>query len=955
MNTLRHTFLLLFSLSVLHLSAQIYEQDFTNGIPSNWVTITQAGFDFVSAFNGEASLFKQSDGDEVLLVGTESLDLSVYTKWEVDLYAYNLAFTSDTKPDIFFGILTDPSDIGSFQPFHVENVDNEVAETFEIYIGGLSGQGHLCLLMVGEKSNITYFDNWKMYDDDFQQNTPWAVANLTATPGTSGGSDVTMNFTSPNVDVDGDALTELTSVDFYFNGLLLHSFDSPTIGGDESVTFDVPAPGYYKFEVIPVNSAGNGNSVFTETFWAGLDFPAEPLNIQIGHVGADVTMNWSTPTVGANGAFFDGVIASYTITRSDGTVYMLPGDAITFSETLDILGTIEYAVVANNTAGAGLPGISPAIHYDSDDYLLYEDAWVDVVQSPADPPLGYSFFWQTTTTNQNAYWSHFYSNLAGGDAGEFSLLWAGAGSPDDEVRLISPKMNTTGLPAVIVEYIHSNDWNAGAQPYQFALETTSDGVTWNVVEEITIDGILQEDVIRSISNSDVGSPDFQIALTMRGNASSPYFLRIDNMRVYYSPSTDVAIKNFAAPATIQPNDALPLSADIVNNSTTDVGCTARCQIKERFGGSAVVFSSEIAVANMGVGEVLNIGFDEWTAVEGEYIIEVSVENPDDENTANNVHTQHLNVFKLQPRSHVIIEEFTGTWCSGCPGAALGIEDLYNFGRPVAAIAYHRSDPYETPEVQERMDVYGVWGFPWVNFDGIRTVTGGHQTLSVVNLYLPEVDAREATDSPVEIDFNYSEFNGTDYSAQVILKSETAIQNPHLQVVAVVTESEIPEDWLGLTKVDYVDRYYASQSVDLSSNFHSANFQFDIEGFINPDHAELVVFVQDTLSKEIWNGTSIDLNTIIDDTNEELYRPDFSIYPNPASDALFVKFDLHRAVEDFSVALMDGLGRVVAVQEVDYAEREQFVKFDVSGLAEGVYFVRMEVDGVVGMKKVGVVR
>jgi len=954
MTTLRHIFSLIFTLFVLNLSAQVSVQDFNNNaLPPGWITITQAGFDFVNVFGGEANMFKQSNGDEKLLIGTESLDLSSYTKLEVDLYAFNLNFTSDTKPDIHFGVLTNPSDINSFQAFHVEHVTNETAQTYEVYIGGLTGQGHLCLMMIGEKSQITYLDNWKLYDDDFQQNTPLAVSNLSATPGPMGSNQVTLDWTSPSIDVDGDPLSELTSVEFYSNGVLIHSYDSPTIGAVESETFSIPFGGYYKFEVIPVNSSGEGNSAFTTTQWIGLDFPSEPINIQISNDEADVNLTWTPPTTGANGAFFDGVINSYTVTRSDGAFYSIPGDVTNFSETLDILGTVDYTITANNSSGVGLPATSPAIHYDSDAYLLYEDVWVDVVQSPNDPPSGNDFTWTTSTTNAQAYWTHFSSSLAGSDPGEFSLLWSNSSSGNDVVRLMSPIINTTGLPAVIVEYIHYNDWNAGAQPYQFVLETSSDGLTWNVVNEWTISGPMNEDVIKSIANSDVGSSTFQIALTMKGNSASPSFVRIDDMRIYYQPSTDIAVASFSAPATIEPGNIIGLSAEIVNNSTSMVGCVAKCEIKERF-GAAVVYENEIQVNSMNVGEILNLGFGDWTAQEGEYVIEISVQNDDDEDASNDIVQQNLNVFQLQNRSHVVIEEFTGTWCAYCPGAALGIEDLYNMGRPVAAIAYHRNDPYETPEVQERMDVYGVWGFPWVVFDGLVDVTGGDQTSSVVDLYIPVMNIREAIGSPVGIDFYYNNLTGNTYDVTVDVSSATVIQNPNLELVAVVTESEIAEDWLGLSKVDYVDRYFASSSISLGNQFDRKSFEFTIDAAVNLDHTELIVFVQDTESGEIWNGNVIDVNSLVD-TKEAIYRPDFTVYPNPVSDDLYVKFDLQQRPNDFSIQLLDGMGRVILNKEIQDAENEQFIKFEASDLPQGIYFVQMNFDGQVAMKKVNIVR
>ena len=107
---------------------------------------------------------------------------------------------------------------------------------------------------------------------------------------------------------------------------------------------------------------------------------------------------------------------------------------------------------------------------------------------------------------------------------------------------------------------------------------------------------------------------------------------------------------------------------------------------------------------------------------------------------NDIITRELNVLLLSDRNLVLMEDFTGTWCTYCPGAALGIADLFDDGYPIAAIGLHRQDPYETPDVQDKMDQYGVEGFPTMVIDGVIKLAGGHQTQSVAYLYIPHIGA-----------------------------------------------------------------------------------------------------------------------------------------------------------------------------------------------------------------------
>ncbi len=928
----------------------MYIQDFTNGIPGNWVTYTEAGFDFVTDFGGEANMFKQSSGDEILMIGTEQLNLGDYSKFEVDMYAFNLAFNSDTKPDIHIGVWTDPSDKNSFQALHVVNVANEQAQTYEVYIGGITGMGHLALKMVGEKSQITYLDNWHLYNDNFEANHPLAVSNLAMTPGPLGSSEVNISWTNPSLEADGDPLMELTSIQFLVNGTSVYTHNNPTIGADDAADINLPFPGYYRFEVIPVNSAGNGHSVFTETTWIGLDFPAAPLNVQILNSGPDVEISWEPPTMGSNGAYFDGVITSYSIFRSDGGFYSIPGNVTSFSETLDILGTVDYKVQANNSSGDGDQATTDAIHYDGDDFLLYDDLYVDIVNSPGDPILNYDFAWNSVSTTPQSYWTWFSSDIAGKDNGEFALISSNSFLPNQEVRLVSPVLNTSGLPAIIIEFTHYHEPDNNTS-YSWVLETTSDGGnTWNEVQEWIIDQQVTEDIIKSIANADVGSDQFQFSITMKGNTQFPGVItRVDNIRAYFQATTDVAVFDFNSPTTYEPGNALPFSADIVNNSTSVVNCVAKCTVKERF-GSNVLYENEVPLNNMNVGEIINVSFGSWNTVEGEYVVEISAQNDDDGDPENDIWARNLNVFQLGAREVVVIEEFTGTWCTYCPGAALGIEDLYALNKPVAAIAYHRSDPYETPNVQGRMDLYSVFGFPTVMIDGLAKITGGHQSQSVVDQYLPDVDERAAQGSPVSFEFTHADLNTGIYDVTVKVNSLSPIQNPNLKLYAVIVESEIQEDWLGLTQLDFTERAMAEATINLSSNSDELSFQFSLDPMINTDHTELTVFVQDMESLEIWNGSVIHLNTKITSTEEEIYDPLFEVYPNPFSNEFFIKLELD-SPQDLSIRLLNVFGQAVFQTFIQKAQYQDYVKINPEDLSDGIYYLELDFEGKKVIKKI----
>jgi hypothetical protein len=73
-------------------------------------------------------------------------------------------------------------------------------------------------------------------------------------------NDLEFNITwiNPAIQRNGDPLTELTAVHITRNGELIHSVNSPVIGGIENFTDVLAEPGYYAYRIYGENSAGLG-------------------------------------------------------------------------------------------------------------------------------------------------------------------------------------------------------------------------------------------------------------------------------------------------------------------------------------------------------------------------------------------------------------------------------------------------------------------------------------------------------------------------------------------------------------------------------------------------------------------------------------------------------------------------------------------------------------------------
>jgi len=925
----------------ISLHAQVYSETFDgNSLPIGWLDYSEVGFDFVNNYDGSVSLFKQSEGDEIIMLASPELDLSLYSYMEIDFNGSSLAFGSDARPFLHIGILETPEDFNSFRSIYELKAENSNFETLRIDLGAYTQTSNITFKMVGERSQIIYLDNFNLYDDPVQADFPIAVQDISVEPATDGSTDLAFTWVNPGFEADGDVLTDLAHISVRSDGSEVIRFEDPIIGELQTFTGTLPSSGFYSFEIVPVNEAGNGHPVTTPKVWAGLDLPGAVTDLSIIQSANNATLSWSHPTEGSNLGFFDGILESYIITRSDGKEFTIPGSETSFEDILDTEGSINYTIVPTNSSGDGDLSQTEGIFYVTEEHLYYEDFNYDIVKALGEDS-DFAYDWTVQTNGTNSSWEWFPTNFIGQNEGELSWIWTGSGNANDEVRAVSPVINTTGYDALSLNFNYYFE-DAGAQDYSVIVQTSSDGGnTWTDADEIVISDFVQGAYTKTIANADVGSDNFQFALNRKGPANQNPFMRIDNIRLRYQPGVDVRALDIDFSEEIQPGDVIDFTSIFDNNSSTVVSGTASLILIERFSSIPTqVFEYIVDIDDMPIGETLEDTFESWTAIEGEYIIELTLSNADDVTLENNTISKNLNVFRMQERELIVIEEFSGTWCSACPGAALGVEDLYLEGYNVAAITYHRGDDYETGIVESKMEKYNILGFPSVVFDGVTKVEGGDQSNSIVETYRPVTESRQAALSPVHIELEYAEFTdpgATDpkqYFVRGNVISETPMNNPNLELIAVVTESHIEEEWQGLEFLDYLQRDYTSQLIDLSSGTGAFDLSMAfITADINPNNADVILFVQNLDNDQIYNATT---RRLVDNLNsvKEIEIP-FSadIYPNPGHDQIRVKLNDH----DFTKYRIVNLqGQII---ETDRILGDQF-EVDVNNYKPGMYIIEL---------------
>jgi len=217
---------------------------------------------------------------------------------------------------------------------------------------------------------------------------------------------------------------------------------------------------------------------------------------------------------------------------------------------------------------------------------------------------------------------------------------------------------------------------------------------------------------------------------------------------------------------------------------------------------------------------------------------------------------------------VVLEIGTGTWCQYCPGAANGADQLIAEGKNVAVIENHNGDVYANTFSNARNSYYAISGYPTGVFDGTNSEVGGAACPSgnVYSTYLSDYNAAYAIPSPITLCFSGTSVGNT-YTINVSVTKLNNYTGNDLRLHLVLTESNIPVSWQGcMNEVNFVNRLMIPDVNGSSVNFATNNTQlytltFQKDPAWNAAECELVAFVQDNSTKEIFNGIKSPLNTL----------------------------------------------------------------------------------------------
>lgn len=181
---------------------------------------------------------------------------------------------------------------------------------------------------------------------------------------------------------------------------------------------------------------------------------------------------------------------------------------------------------------------------------------------------------------------------------------------------------------------------------------------------------------------------------------------------------------------------------------------------------------------------------------------------------------------------------------------------------MAVLEHHYSDPYQNEHALARISYYGISGYPTAKFDGILQVVGGDACpppFDTYDSYYPVYAERITVGSPFLMDIaGLTALGNHEYQLNIHIEKVDPAILQNLKLHVAITESHIPENWQCLHEVNYVTRSMAPNAGGTDLDFSVSNeLTIPLYFMVNPawnfDHLELVAFIQENTTKEIFQA------------------------------------------------------------------------------------------------------
>lgn len=381
-----------------------------------------------------------------------------------------------------------------------------------------------------------------------------------------------------------------------------------------------------------------------------------------------------------------------------------------------------------------------------------------------------------------------------------------------------------------------------------------------------------------------------------------------------------------------------------------------------------------------------------TAVAGQtYTINLGVTLPGDVNLTNNTGSATTTCLTSIPARTTVGEEKTGTWCQWCPRGAVGLAGM-EATSDFIGIAVHNGDPMTVASYDGQIGTYVPGGYPGGGVD--RVIEGDPSTFAAmhaarVSALTPcAVNNVTFTNDGTNITVSaQAEFFGTiagNYRMSLVMVEDDVIGGTTgnwMQVNAygagtqgtltdpvsgfVWSSAGSPVNPTAFGGYDHVARTLSSDNMlgtpgslptgSVPTGTHNYTFAaIPTSTFLDLRKTHAVVMIVNATTGEVMNaGKSTSIATVGLEEMEQVAG--YTVYPNPSAGSVNIAFNLLNQA-NVSVQITDALGNVVYTTESTLMNAgEQAASFNGANLADGMYFVNLNVDGQIITKRLTMVK
>lgn len=514
--------------------------------------------------------------------------------------------------------------------------------------------------------------------------------------------------------------------------------------------------------------------------------------------------------------------------------------------------------------------------------LLYEDF------SGTFPPAGW------TIDFHSANWSASNTTYSGCVAPEATFYYYPSFTGTSS--LVSPVFNLTGVSKVNLEFHHMIDNFSGNYSVGVATRTGTNG-NWNTVWQFTVANsfvnINPSFVSIPITNSNVNHPDFQFCFYYSGSTNGIYNWYIDNVYLYIPYNHDIRSENILTGNQVVSGNPFTPSFRVRNIGKNSENFPAVFEVLDY--QENLVYKDSSVVSNLAMDSTRVIFFSNYSAPDPDALYkEVFYANMlTDQDHSNDTLSQYMNTYSHK-KQEMILEIGTGTWCNYCPGASMGAEDLISHGDSVAVIEYHDADIFSNSAANDRVSYYNMISLPTAMFDGTLSYSGGSHSASMYPYYLPLYTEEMGIKTPFEM-YLYGSHTGNNYSVDVNVHRLGQFINTRTVLHLALTENHISYPWEDQDSLQYVCRLMVPDAhgtpIDMvTTDSRTVHLEFLISSLWVAKNLELSTFIQDTVTREIYNGNKIRLSDLVvngTDSPKESSNRIGNSYPNPFITSLVI--------------------------------------------------------------------